>query len=225
MPAYDKHVGVFSPEGRIYQTEYAVKSVSLAPTGLALTAKNCTIFVSETVQSSPLQVLPPSFQMIDKHISALPIGYPADARALISYLRSEAQSHWFNFEEPVPIQLLTEELSEKFTNFGKQKKNEQKMGRPFGCAVLLATKDELYYCDPAGNSIKYKAKAAGSGGLTAQEELERQWAKLPEKEALQIAVSIMKGVIEGGVETLSVAVLGENGLRTLTVDEIKTLLI
>lgn len=41
------------------------------------------------------------------------------------------------------------------------------MGRPFGCGVLLASKDVLIYCDPAGNAIEYKAKAIGSGGVTA----------------------------------------------------------
>ena len=201
--SYDKHVSVFSPEGRIYQAEYAVKSVSLAPTGLAVQCKDGTVFVAEIQRQSPLQICPLQFQQIDKHIIALPVGYTSDARVLISFLRTEAQSHWFNFEEPVPIQLLAEQLSEKYTNFGKQLKNESKMGRPFGCAVLMATQSELYYCDPAGNATLYKAKAAGQGGDTAQDELEKQYKNSwTVEEGLKAAVNIMKGVVEGGPEVI-----------------------
>lgn len=55
----------------------------------------------------------------------------------------------------------------KFSEFGRSKRGEMTMGRPFGAGVLLAAKDALYYCDPAGNAVRYKAKAVGAGGVSA----------------------------------------------------------
>lgn len=63
--------------------------------------------------------------------------------------------------------MLAEELSVKFSEFGRSKRGEMTMGRPFGAGVLLAAKDALYYCDPAGNAVRYKAKAVGAGGVSA----------------------------------------------------------
>ena len=60
MTSHDMHPNVISPDGRIYQTEYAVKSVSLAPTGMALRTATSTIFIAETQRTSPLQILPQS---------------------------------------------------------------------------------------------------------------------------------------------------------------------
>lgn len=95
------------------------------------------------------------------------------------------------------------------------------MGRPFGCGVLLASKDQLIYCDPAGNAIQYKAKAVGSGAITAMEELESQYVdNMTEQEGCQMAVTIMKSVIEGNIDNIQVAVLDQNGLRNLTKEQI-----
>lgn len=77
------------------------------------------------------------------------------------------------------------------------------MGRPFGCAMILATKDIMYYCDPAGNCIEYKAKSAGAGGITGQELLEDKWrSNLTEIEGTKLGLEIVKELIEGGVDKI-----------------------
>eukprot|EP00703_Trepomonas_sp_PC1_P001606 JAP95000.1 Proteasome subunit alpha type [Trepomonas sp. PC1] len=221
---YDKSINQFSNEGRVYQYEYAIKSVTLAATGLAVRTTTSTVFVCEVAKQSPLQIVPQQIQQIDKHIIALPIGYPADARVLTSFLRSEAQNHIFNFEEPVPIQLLADRLSERMT-VRQTSKKDIKMGRPFGCAIILATKDKMYYCDPAGNCIEYKAKSAGAGGITGQEMLEDKWkSNLSEEEGIKLGLEIVKELIEGGIEKLQAAVINQDGVRYLSSQEIKDIL-
>ena len=93
---------------------------------------------------------------IDKHCACAMSGIVGDARVLIDHARVEAQNHTFNYVEPLPINLITQSVSDMAMNFGEcyECSKRKPMARPFGVALLLAGVDDngpqLYQTDPSG---------------------------------------------------------------------------
>lgn len=68
-------------------------------------------------------------------------GLTADARTLIDHARVEAQQHTFTYNEPIPVESLTQSLCDLALRFGEDDE-EGGMSRPFGVALLVAGWDE-----------------------------------------------------------------------------------
>lgn len=113
---------------------------------------------------------------VDEHIGVAMSGLTADARTLIDHARVEAQQHRFTYNEPVPVESLTQSLCDLALRFGEDDEDGG-MSRPFGVALLVAGWDEehgavLFHTDPSGTFVKYEAKAIGSGSEGAQTALQ-----------------------------------------------------
>ena len=94
--SYDRSLGIFSPEGRIYQTEYALKAVQLAATTLAY-INNEKIYLAAELDLKPLQVPFQRFHKISNHVYAVSSGYFSDMQIILNQLRSISLNHEFNF--------------------------------------------------------------------------------------------------------------------------------
>merc|ERR1719327_370900 len=137
-------------------------------------------------------------------------GLSADARTLVDHARSESQYHRFTFNEPMPVESLTQSVCDLALNFGESD-DEATMARPFGVALLLAGWDHkgpvLYHTDPSGTYTRFDAKAIGAGSEGAQTSLQEQYhKKLTLEEAETMAVSILKQVMEEKLDANNVEV-------------------
>ncbi|RZB43353.1 Proteasome subunit alpha type-5 isoform A [Glycine soja] len=198
---YDRGVNTFSPEGRLFQVEYAIEAIKLGSTAIGLKTKEGVVLAVEKRITSPL--LEPSsvekIMEIDEHIGCAMSGLIADARTLVEHARVETQNHRFSYGEPMTVESTTQALCDLALRFGEG--DEESMSRPFGVSLLIAGHDEngpsLYYTDPSGTFWQCNGKAIGSGSEGADSSLQEQYNKdLTLQEAETIALSILKQVME-----------------------------
>lgn len=147
-------------------------------------------------------------------------GLVPDARTLVDHARVDAQNYTFTYNEPIPIESVTQSICDLSIRFGEDRGEEEVMSRPFGVALLVAGVDErgavLYHTDPAGNYTQYVAKAIGNGSDSAQTLLEAQYYKSIDLESAKIlALTVLRQVMEEKLTSANVE------LSTVTVAEKK----
>ncbi|RKO99501.1 hypothetical protein CXG81DRAFT_20413 [Caulochytrium protostelioides] len=231
---YDRGVSTFSPEGRIFQVEYALEAIKLGSTAIGVQTKEGVILAVERRSTSPL-VEATSIEKIveiDRHLGCAISGLTADSRTIVDHARVAAQHHTFVYDEPIKVESLTQEVCDLALRFGEGASGEKRaMSRPFGVALLIGGVDEngpqLYQTDPSGNYVRYKAKALGSGSEGAQTELKNQYhADLTLAEGIQVALRILKQTMEekmteGNIQLATVT--AAKGYFVHPIEEIKTL--
>ncbi|KAI7838011.1 hypothetical protein COHA_008193 [Chlorella ohadii] len=209
---YDRGVNTFSPEGRLFQVEYAIEAIKLGSTAIAVRTDEGVVMAVEKRVTSPL-LEPSSIEKvaeIDEHIGVAMSGLTADARTLIDHGRVETQQHRFTYNEPMPLESVTQSLCDLALRFGEDDNDEGGMSRPFGVALLVAGWDAeggpvLFHTDPSGTYVKYDAKAIGSGSEGAQTALQESYRKdMTLKEAEVLALSTLKQVMEEKVTATNV---------------------
>jgi len=135
-------------------------------------------------------------------------GIVGDARVLIDHARVEAQNHKFNYVENLPIDLITQSVSDIAMNFGEGYEGSKRkpMARPFGVALLIAGVDQngpqLFQTDPSGTFFKWQARAIGSGGDTAMTSIKENYHQnMTLAEAEKLVLSTLKQVMEEKITT------------------------
>ncbi len=162
--AYDRAITVFSPDGRLFQVEYAREAVKRGTTTVGMKYKNGVVFIVDKRISSRL-IEPQSIEKIykiDENIGCATSGLVADARVLVDRARIEAQINKITYGEAMTVDNLVKRLcdfKQTFTQYGGV--------RPFGTSLLIAGVDKngkhLYETDPSGALMAYKAGSIGSG--------------------------------------------------------------
>ena len=207
---YDRGVTTFSPEGRLFQVEYAIEAIKLGSTAIAILTQEGIVLAVERRTQSPLMI-PSSLDKImeiDAHVACAVSGLTADAQSMVEHGRVQAQNHFFTYNESMPVRSLTQSLCALSANFGTD--DEDSMSRPFGVALLVAGHDvdngyQLYHTDPSGTWTAYKAKAIGSGSEGAQTTLQEEYKDdMTLKEAENLALSTLKAVMEEKVNAANV---------------------
>jgi len=211
---YDRGVNTFSPEGRLFQVEYAIEAIKLGSTAIGIQTSEGVILAVEKRLTSPL--LEPSsvekIMEIDAHIGAAMSGLTGDAKTLIDYARVEAQNHTFTFDEPMSVESCTQAICDLALRFGEDRKSEKAMSRPFGVALLVAGVDSengpaLFHTDPSGTFVQYEAKAIGAGSEGAQSTLQDKYSKsITLKEAEKLALHTLKQVMEEKISAVNVEI-------------------
>ncbi|TPX45467.1 hypothetical protein SeMB42_g03700 [Synchytrium endobioticum] len=211
---YDRGVNTFSPEGRLFQVEYAMEAIKLGSTVIGIqTSEGVVLAVEKRVTSVLME--PSSIEKImevDTHVGFAMSGLTADSRTMIDHARVEAQNHWFTYDEKMKIESVTQAVCDLALRFGESADGEDSiMSRPFGVALLIAGVDEkgpqLYHADPSGTFTRHDAKAIGSGSEGAQTELQEQYNKsLTLREAEVLALKVLKQVMEEKLNSTNVQV-------------------
>ncbi|XP_022299537.1 proteasome subunit alpha type-5-like [Crassostrea virginica] len=200
---YDRGVNTFSPEGRLFQVEYAIEAIKLGSTAIGIQTSEGVVLAVEKRVTSPLieaSSIEKVFE-VDEHIACAMSGLIADSRTLIDRARVEAQNHWFTYNAKMSVESVTQAVSNLALQFGDDDADPGAMSRPFGVALLFAGIDkdgpQLFHMDPSGTFIQYDAKAIGSGSEGAQQALQDTYHKsLTLKEACKSALTILKQVME-----------------------------
>eukprot|EP00029_Vermamoeba_vermiformis_P009183 TRINITY_DN44_c0_g1_i1.p1 TRINITY_DN44_c0_g1~~TRINITY_DN44_c0_g1_i1.p1 ORF type:complete len:252 (-),score=84.23 TRINITY_DN44_c0_g1_i1:76-831(-) len=210
---YDRGVNTFSPEGRLFQVEYAIEAIKLGSTAVAIqTAEGVVFAVEKRITSSLLE--PNSIEKVvelDTHIGCAMSGLTADARTLIDHARVEGQNYRFTYDEPISVESLTHAVCDLALRFGEDRDDDNAMSRPFGVALLIGGVDEtgpvLFHTDPSGTYLQFNAKSIGSGAESAQTHLEKQYHKsMTLAEAEKLALSVLREVVEEKVDATNVEV-------------------
>jgi len=201
---YDRGVNTFSPEGRLFQVEYAIEAIKLGSTTVGVkTPEGVVLGVEKRVQSPLLEASSiEKIMEIDAHVGCAMSGLTADARTMIDHARVTSQNHAFTYDEKIKVESVTQAVCDLALRFGESMDNEDAMmSRPFGVALLIAGVDELgpqlYHTDPSGTFVRYEAKAIGSGSEAAQAELQDKYHKqMTLKEAQSLTLKVLKDVME-----------------------------
>ncbi|CAE7249641.1 Psma5 [Symbiodinium sp. KB8] len=211
---YDRGVNTFSPEGRLFQVEYAIEAIKLGSTAIGVCTKEGVILVVEKRVTSPL-VDPSSIEKlleIDYHMGCAMSGLTADARTLVDHARVEAQAHWFTYDERMPIESNVNAIADMALDFSDSDKKKKTMSRPFGVALLVAGVDPwdgpvLFNTDPSGTFTKYAACAIGSAQEGATSMLQEQYNKdMTLKEAEILALTTLRQVMEEKLSKVNIEV-------------------
>ncbi len=204
---YDRAITVFSPDGRLFQVNYAREAVKRGATAVGVKWKGGVVLAVEKRITSRL-IEPSSYEkifQIDDHIAAAPSGIIADARVLVDRARLEAQIYRLTYGEPVPLTVLVKKICDL-----KQAHTQYGGVRPFGAALLLAgvnEKPELYETDPSGAYFEWKAVAIGSGRNVAMAIFEEHYKDDIDMEgAIKLAIlALAKTLEEPSAEAIEVA--------------------
>ncbi len=223
---YDRAITVFSPDGRLFQVEYAREAVKRGATAIGVKTNEGVILVADRRVASKLLEADTieKIYKIDEHVCAATSGLVADARVLIDRARLEAQINRLTYDEPISVK----ELARKICDF-KQQYTQYGGVRPFGVSLLIAGVDEkpkLYETDPSGALLEYKATAIGAGRNVVLEYFEKEYADdIGFEEAIIKALVAMGKAIEGelsvsGIE-MGVVKVEDKRYREITGEELE----
>ncbi len=194
---YDRAITVFSPDGRLFQVEYAREAVKRGATAIGIKTKEGVILIADKRVASRLLEADTieKIYKIDEHICAATSGLVADARVLIERARIEAQINRLTYDEPISVK----ELAKRICDF-KQQYTQYGGVRPFGVSLLIAGVDaqpKLYETDPSGALLEYKATAIGMGRNVVMEHFEKEYREdLSFNDALMLGLVAMGKAIE-----------------------------
>lgn len=169
--AYDGNIVVFSPEGRLYQVEYAREAVRRGGTIIAIKCNEGVALVADRRVETPLVDVTSIHKVfqIDEHLWIAIAGLTADGRALVDLARRVAQGNRVTYEEEVPVRVLTEQLTahmQSVTHGGN---------RPYGAGLIITDGKEIYETDPSGTMIGVHATAIGQGRAEAIEHMVKEY--------------------------------------------------
>jgi len=196
---YDRAITVFSPDGKLFQVQYAQEAVKRGYTALGAKTDDGVVLAAERRTTSDL-VEDGSVEKIfkiDKHIGAAASGLIADARVLIDQARVEAQVNRMRYDEAVSVESLAKTIGDN-----KQMYTQHGGVRPFGTRFLIGGVGErgphLFETDPSGVVAAYKAHAIGGGAEEATEVLENNYEEdMDMDELVELVLSALGKVIEG----------------------------
>jgi proteasome alpha subunit len=196
---YDRAITVFSPDGKLFQVQYAQEAVKRGLTALGIKVNEGVVLAAEKRVKGKLaeEVSIEKIFQIDEHIGAAASGLIADARVLIDLARMEAQINRLRYDEPISVQSLAKRIGDI-----KQLYTQHGGVRPFGARLLIAGVDDgkphLFETDPSGVVAAYKAQAIGGGAQTVTELLEEKYSETLSLEAtLLLALDVLRSAIEG----------------------------
>ncbi|GKT27824.1 Proteasome subunit alpha type-7 [Aduncisulcus paluster] len=211
--SYDRALTVFSPDGRLFQVEYALQAVSKGNTCVALKGKDSVVIGVERKAAAKLQD-PRTMKKIyslDDGIALASAGWTADSRVIVDKARLECQTHRRNYEDAPTVIHVTRyvaDLQQKFTQSGGV--------RPFGVSCLIAGFDphgeepRLFRTNPAGTWTGCYAAALGRSDKPVTEYLEKEYdiETPPEGDsAIKLIIGALEGVVEGGASSIDIAIM------------------
>ncbi len=227
--AYDRAITVFSPDGRLFQVEYAREAVRRGATTAGVVYQNGVVLVADRRIPNPKLAEPASLEKIhaiDEHAACATAGLVADARVLVEYARLTAQINRVTYAEPIPVELLVRRIcdyKQQYTQFGGV--------RPFGTALLVGGYDDdgvhLFETEPSGSLTSFKASSTGGNKGPVMELFEQKYKPGMDRDsAILLALEGLRQALEenanlGQVEVCTLQV-GE-GLHRLAPEEIQRL--
>ncbi|XP_046849508.1 proteasome subunit alpha type-3-like [Xenia sp. Carnegie-2017] len=190
---YDLSASQFSPDGRVFQVEYAQKAVENSGSVVGLKCKDGVVFGVEKLVKSKLYELSSNRRIftIDTHIGMAVAGLLADARKIVSVARKEAADYRSDYGSEIPLKFLASRVASHVHTY-----TLYSFLRPFGCGVMLSSigqsGPELYLIDPSGVTWGYHGCAIGKAKQAAKTAIEKlKLTELTSEEAVKEIAKII----------------------------------
>ncbi|KAF8630352.1 hypothetical protein AX15_002920 [Amanita polypyramis BW_CC] len=244
--SYDRALTVFSPDGHLFQVEYALEAVRKGTCAVGVRGKDVVVLGVE--KKSVLQLQDPrtvrKVVMLDDHICLAFAGLTADGRVLIDKARIECQSHRLTVEDPVTVEYITRYIASiqqvrayrcasagTYLRCGSQRYTQSGGVRPFGISTLIVgfdpndTRPRLYQTEPSGIYSAWKANAIGRSSKTVREFLEKNHKDdLSRDDAIKLTVKSLLEVVQTGAKNIEISVMeGYGKVTSLALPEIETI--
>lgn len=234
---YDSRTTIFSPEGRLYQVEYALEAINHAGTAIGIMAKDGIALVAERKITSKLLEQDSSAEkmyILNNNTLCAVAGMTADASILINYIRESSQEYLKIYNKEPPLEHIVKQvcnLKQGYTQYGGL--------RPFGVSFLFAGYDDrfgfqLYTSNPSGNYSGWKATSIGANNSSAQTILKQEYKDddLSLEDAKKLALKVLSKTTDSTkltsdkveFSTLSLADNGQVQLKIWKPEEIDQLL-
>jgi len=205
---YDMTPTMYSPDGRIYQVEYAIETVKRGTLALGISTKDGVILaVEEKPRTLQTKNITQKIFQVDFHIGIAAAGYIPDARVQVDGARFFSQGNKMTYDESVEVATVAKHLADQahqFTQYGGV--------RPNGVAMIIAGVDQkgesIYITDPSGTYVQFSAIAIGNGSEDVNEFLEKFYSKdmsLEDAAALAIAAINLKVDQKEGINHVKMA--------------------
>ena len=213
---YDRAITVFSPDGRLYQVEYAIETVKRGALAIGIkTNHGVVIAVEEKPRRLQISKTPQKIFQVDYHIGAAAAGYIPDARAQVDNARFFSQSNKLVYDEPVEVQTVAKHLADQCQQY-----TQYAGARPLGISLIIGGVDDagssLYLTDPSGAYVLYDAVAIGANSDIATEFLEKNYSSdltLEDAKTLAVAVINLTSEVKNGADHIKMSqVNSENKL-------------
>jgi proteasome alpha subunit len=196
--AYDRVITVFSPDGRLFQVEYAMELVNRGATILGIECSEGVVLGAEETVETSLEDSEGSWKIfkIDDHVAAGIVGLSSDARILIDQARIYAQSNKLTYDEPIDLEVITKRICDI-----KQLYTQHAGVRPFGVSLIFGgvdkTGNRLFGTHASGAYRGYKATAMGAGRETVLNILKEEYREdMNLEDAVTLAVKCLTKALE-----------------------------
>ena len=206
--AYDRGITIFSPDGRLYQVEYAREAVKRGTASIGVRTPEGVVLAVDKRIRSPLmeRTSVEKIHKADDHVGIASAGHVADARQLIDFARRRAQVNQLRYGEPIGVETLTKAVTDhiqQYTQVGG--------ARPFGVALIIGGIENgtprLYETDPSGTPYEWQALAVGADRGEIEDYLEANYdAEMPLEEGVGLALSALASVNDGSLSPEGIGV-------------------
>lgn len=220
---YDRAKTIFSPDGRLFQVEYAREAVNKGSTSIGMVYDG-GVLLTATRQTPQLQARnPEKVFKVEDHAGVATSGLVADGRVLVDEARKKAQQNKMTYGESIQVHSLAKflaDIKQRYTQYGGV--------RPFGLAMLTGGVNdgvpELYQSDPSGILKEWQAVAIGRGSDRAMDLFEEEYEDdISEDEAIELAVEALKEVEEDlNLENIELCLITkQDGFRRIMPDDLR----
>jgi proteasome alpha subunit len=199
--AYDRGITIFSPDGRLYQVEYAREAVKRGTASIGVrTADGVVLAVDKRIRSPLMErTSVEKIHKADDHVGIASAGHVADARQLIDFARRQAQMNHLRYEEPVGVETLTKAVTDNIQQY-----TQVGGARPFGVALIIGGIEDgeprLYETDPSGTPYEWQALAVGADRGEIEDYLEENYDEQTDLDGgVGLALSALASVNDGAL--------------------------
>lgn len=212
---YDNDTTTWSPQGRLFQVEYAMEAVKQGAATVGLKGTDYAVLAALCRTSKDTNTLQRKIMPVDDHVGMSIAGLTADARVVCQYMRTECMAYRHSYDAEFPVRRLVSNLGNKL-----QTTTQRYDRRPYGVGLLVAGYDEqgphIYQVMPTANVLNCKAMAIGSRSQSARTYLERNMESFEDcdmDELICHAIQAIRGSLgSDDVEnlTINVAIVGKD---------------
>ena len=224
--AYDRGTTIFSPDGRLYQVEYAREAVKQGAPVVGVRGESGVVLATHRSRRSPLVDTRRGEKLatVDDHVAIGSAGHAADTRRLVDLARERAQAERLRYDEPTTVEALSTAVADHLQEY-----TQTGGARPYGTALLVGGHDDgprLFEIDPSGATREWRANAVGRGASAALEQFEESYqAPLAAEDALGLALDGLDTAVEDlAVGDVDAVLVDDDGYSPVADDRLQEII-